>query len=249
MLVVFVLVVVVMVVIVMELMSILVVHVVSVLLVVDWLVMSLNFVNHSGLVMSIGVMVLGVMVLGVVGQNFVLLSVSVMSSLVMRSVVTVVVVVGGLDLVDMLVHGVVSVMDMLVISGVAVVVVVGGLDLVDVLVHGVVVGESVMRDLVLHLSAEENLGEGETDGVTVLVEVLVLPLGLSVHDFVVNILSVHDKVVLNVEDEVPGVCEGLGHLAELVKISSDGSLALFELVGDVVNDVTEVLNSMEHSIE
>jgi len=218
MFVVLVLVMVVMVVIVMELVSILVMHVVSVLLVVDWLVMSLNFVNHSGLVMSIGVMVLGVMVLGVVGQNFVLLSVSVMSSLVMRSVVTVVVVVRGLDLVDML-------------------------------VHSVVVGESVMRDLVLHLSAEENLGEGETDGVTVLVEVLVLPLSLSVHDFVVNILSVHDKVVLNVEDEVPGVCEGLGHLAELVKISSDGSLALFELVGDVVNDVTEVLNSMEHSIE
>merc|ERR1719148_672612 len=218
MFVVLVLVMVVMMVIVMELMSILVMHVVSVLLVVNWLVMSLDFVNHSGLVMSVGVMVLGVMVLGVVGQNFVLLSVSVMSSLVMRGVMTVMVVVWGLDL-------------------------------VDVLVHGVVVGESVVRDLVLHLSAEENLGKGETDRVTVLVEVLVLPLGLSVHDFVMNILSVHDKVVLNVEEEVPGVCESFGHLAELVKISSDGSLALFELVRDVVNDVTEVLNSVKHSIE
>jgi len=200
MFVVLVLVMVVMVVIVMELMSILVMHVVSVLLVVNWLVMSLDFVNHSSLVMSVGVVIKTLMMIVVVIKNL-MLFVGVMS---------------------------LSVMVRLVLT---------------------TVGESVMRDLVLHLSTEEDLGEGETDGVTVLVEVLVLPLGLSVHDFVVNILSVHDKVVLNVEDEVPGVCEGLGHLAELVKISSDGSLALFELVGDVVNDVTEVLNSMEHSIE
>ena len=200
MLVVFVLVVVVMVVIVMELMSILVVHVVSVFLVVDWLMMSLDFVNHSGLVMSVGVVIKTLMMIVVVIKNL-MLFVGVMS---------------------------LSVMVRLMLT---------------------TVGESVMRDLVLHLSTEEDLGEGETDGVTVLIEVLVLPLSLGVHNFVMNILSVHDEVVLNMEDEVPGVCESLGHLTELVEIGADSSLALFELVSNIVNDVTEVLNSMEHSIE
>ena len=112
-----------------------------------------------------------------------------------------------------------------------------------------VVGERVLGDTVLHLSAKEDLGEGETDGVSELIEVLVLPLGLSIHDLVVNILAVDNKIVLNVEDEVPRISEGLGHLSELVKIGADGGLALLELVGDVVNDVTEVLNSMEHRVE
>ena len=67
----------------------------------------------------------------------------------------------------------------------------------------------VTGDVVLHLSAKEDLGESETDGVTELIEVLVLPLGLSIHDLVVDVLSVHDKIVLNVEDEVPRVSECL----------------------------------------
>ena len=107
----------------------------------------------------------------------------------------------------------------------------------------------MVRDLVLHLSTKEDLGKGETDGVTILVEVLVLPLSLSVHDLVVHILAVHDQVVLDVEDEVPGVCECLRHLTELVEVSADGGLALFELVGDIMDDVTEVLNSMKHGVE
>lgn len=110
-------------------------------------------------------------------------------------------------------------------------------------------GEVVAGDVVLHLAAKENLGETKTDGVTELVEVLVLPLSLSIHDLVVDILAVHDKIVLDVEDEVPRVSEGLGHLTELVKVGADGSLALFELVGDVVNDVTEVLNGVEDGVE
>ena len=110
-------------------------------------------------------------------------------------------------------------------------------------------GEVVNGDVVLHLSTEEDLGETETDGVTELVEVLVLPLGLSVHDFVVNILAVHDKIVLDVEDEVPRVSESLGHLAKLVEISAGGGLALLELVGDIVNDVTEILNGVEDGVE
>ena len=107
-----------------------------------------------------------------------------------------------------------------------------------------VVGERVLGDTVLHLSAKEDLGEGETDGVSELIEVLVLPLGLSIHDLVVNILAVDNKIVLNVEDEVPRISEGLGHLSELVKIGADGGLALLELVGDIMDDVTEVLDSV-----
>lgn len=120
----------------------------------------------------------------------------------------------------------------------------------DIVVRdGAVSGKGVVRNCVLHLSAKEDLGKGETDGVAELVEVLVLPLGLSIHDLVVDILSVHDEVVLDVEDEVPRIGESLGHLAKLIEVSADGGLALFELVGNVVNDVTEVLNGVEDGVE
>ena len=133
----------------------------------------------------------------------------------------------------------------------------GLVEVAGVLVDGVLVavgalvvgGKVVSGDIVLHGSAEEDLGEGEADGVTELVEVLVLPLGLGVHDLVVHILAVHDKVVLNVEDEVPRVGESLGHLAELVEVGAGGGLALLELVGDVVDDVTEVLNGVKDGVE
>jgi len=86
-------------------------------------------------------------------------------------------------------------------------------DGVGVVTGGVAVlsggGKVVTGDVVLHLTAKEDLGESETDGVTKLIEVLVLPLGLSIHDLVVDVLSVHDKIVLNVEDEVPRVSECL----------------------------------------
>ena len=110
-------------------------------------------------------------------------------------------------------------------------------------------GEVVSGDIVLHGSAKEDLGEREADGVTELVEVLVLPLSLGVHDLVVHILAVHDQVVLDVEDEVPRVGESLGHLAELVEVSAGGGLALLELVGDIVDDVTKVLNGVEDGVE
>ena len=111
------------------------------------------------------------------------------------------------------------------------------------------VGEGVKRDLVLHLSAEEDLGERKTNRVAVLIEVLVLPLGLSVHDLVVDVLSVDNEVVLNMEDEVPWVSESLGHLTELVEVGADGGLALFELVGNVMDDVAKILDSVEHAVE
>ena len=84
---------------------------------------------------------------------------------------------------------------------------------------------------------------------TVLVEVLVLPLGLGIHNLVVDVLSINNKIVLNMEDEVPRVGEGLGHLAELVKVGADGGLALLKLVSDIMDNVTEILNSMKHRVE
>jgi hypothetical protein len=109
--------------------------------------------------------------------------------------------------------------------------------------------ELVSGNAVLHLAAQEDLGESKTDGVTVLIEVLVVPLSLGIHDLVVDVLTVDDEVVLNMEDEVPGVGEGLGHLAELVKIGADSGLALLELVGDIVDDVTEILDSVKDRVE
>ena len=57
----------------------------------------------------------------------------------------------------------------------------GGINLVKALIEDVAVllvaGKGVMRNFVLHLSSEEDLREGKTDRVAVLIEVLVLPLG------------------------------------------------------------------------
>ena len=109
--------------------------------------------------------------------------------------------------------------------------------------------EVVSRDIVLHLTSEEDLRERKTDRVTELIEVLVLPLSLSIHDLVVDILAVNDEIVLDVEDEVPRVSESLGHLTELVEIGADGGLALLELVGDVVDDFTHILDGVEDRVE
>ena len=106
-------------------------------------------------------------------------------------------------------------------------------------------GKEMTGNVVLHLTTKEDFGKTKTDGVTELVEVLVIPLSLSIHDLVMNILSVNDKIVLNVEDEVPGIGESLGHFAEFVKISADGGLALLKLVSDIVENVTEVLNGVK----
>ena len=108
----------------------------------------------------------------------------------------------------------------------------GGMD------GSVVDGEGVVRDSVLHLAAKEDLGESKTNGVTELIEVLVLPLSLSIHNLVVDILTIDNKVVLNVENEVPRISESLGHLTKLVEISANGGLALLELVGDIMDNMT-----------
>ena len=115
--------------------------------------------------------------------------------------------------------------------------------------HAVAGDEVVRWDIVLHLASKEDLREGKTDRVTEFIEVLVLPLSLSIHDFVMDILAVNDEIVLDVEDEVPRISESLGHLTELVKIGADGGLALFELVGDVVDDFTHILDGVEDRVE
>ena len=110
-------------------------------------------------------------------------------------------------------------------------------------------GEVVVRNSVLHLAAKEDLGKSKTNGVAELVEVLVVPLGLSISELVVDILAVDNKIMLDVEDEVPRVGESLGHLAEFVEISANSGFALFELVSDIMNDVTEILNGMKNRVE
>jgi len=107
----------------------------------------------------------------------------------------------------------------------------------------------VSGDFVLHLATKSDLGESKTDGVAELVEVLVLPLCLSIHDLVVDILAVQDKVMLDVENEVPGIGEGCRHLAELIKIRADGSLALFELVSDIVDNMSHFFDAMKDGVE
>ena len=81
------------------------------------------------------------------------------------------------------------------------------------------------------------------------IEVLILPLSLSIHDLMVHILAIDDQIMLNMVNEVPRVREGLGHLTELVEVCANCSLALFELIGDIVNDVTQALNALEDLIE
>lgn len=125
---------------------------------------------------------------------------------------------------------------------------VGIVVLVGVVVS-IVVWESMGWNAVLHLSSDEDLGESKTNGVTELIVVLVVPLGHGVHELVVDILSIDDEVVLNMEDEVPWVGESLGHGAELVEVSSNSSLALLEVISNIVDDGSEVLNGVENSVE
>ena len=122
-------------------------------------------------------------------------------------------------------------------------------NVVGISVMVIMSGEVVVRNSVLHLAAKEDLGKSKTNGVAKLVEVLVVPLGLSISELVVDILAVDNKIVLDVEDEVPRVGESLGHLAEFVEIGANSGFALFELVSDIVNDVTEILNSMKNRVE
>ena len=52
----------------------------------------------------------------------------------------------------------------------------------------------------------------------------------------IHILSIHNQVMVYVEDEVPWVCEGFTHCFEFVKISPDGSFALLKFSSDISND-------------
>ena len=101
----------------------------------------------------------------------------------------------------------------------------------------------------VHLLPEEDLGEGKTNRMAEFVVMLVLPLGHGVHELVVDVLAIDDQVVINVEDEVPGVGEGLAHILKLVKVSSNGSFALLKLSSDVSDDGTEIFNGVKDTVE
>ena len=73
----------------------------------------------------------------------------------------------------------------------------------------------VKRDSI-HLLSKENLGKCKTKGVSEFIIMLVLPLGHSIHKFVVYILSIYNKIMINMENEIPWVCEGFGHGFEFI---------------------------------
>ena len=61
----------------------------------------------------------------------------------------------------------------------------------------------------IHLLSKEDLRKGKTKRMSKLIVVLVFPLCHGIHELVIDILSIDDEVVVNVEDEVPWVSESL----------------------------------------
>merc|ERR1712026_339987 len=59
----------------------------------------------------------------------------------------------------------------------------------------------------VHLLSKEDLRKGKTKRMSKLIVVLVFPLCHGIHELVIDILSIDDEVVVNVEDEVPWVSE------------------------------------------
>ena len=88
----------------------------------------------------------------------------------------------------------------------------------------------------IHLLSKENLGKCKTKGVSEFIVMLVFPLGHSIHKFVVYILSIYNKIMINMEDEIPWVSEGLGHRFEFIEISSNCSFALLKLASNIIDD-------------
>merc|ERR1719464_2192555 len=102
---------------------------------------------------------------------------------------------------------------------------------------------------VRHLLSEEDFREGETEGVSEFVVVLVFPLGKGIHELVVDILAINDQVMVNMEDEVPWIGEGVAHFFKLIKISSNSSFTLLKLSSNILDDVAEVFDGVEDAIE
>ena len=61
----------------------------------------------------------------------------------------------------------------------------------------------------VHLLSKEDLRKGKTKRMSKLIVVLVFPLCHGIHELVIDILSIDDEVVVNMEDEVPWVSESL----------------------------------------
>ena len=101
----------------------------------------------------------------------------------------------------------------------------------------------------VHLLSEENLGESKTERVSEFIVMLIFPLGHSIHKFVVHVLSINNKVVINMEDKVPWVSECLGHVIKFIEVSSNSCFALLKFSSNIVNDGSHVFNCMENAIE
>ena len=61
----------------------------------------------------------------------------------------------------------------------------------------------------VHLLSKEDLRKGKTKRMSKLIVVLVFPLCHGIHELVIDILSIDDEVMVNMEDEVPWVSESL----------------------------------------
>ena len=67
----------------------------------------------------------------------------------------------------------------------------------------------VVKRNTVHLLSKEDLRKGKTKRMSKLIVVLVFPLCHGIHELVIDILSIDDEVVVNVENEVPWVSESL----------------------------------------
>jgi len=81
------------------------------------------------------------------------------------------------------------------------------------------------------------------------VVVLLVPLVLPVHDFVVDVLAVDDQVVIDVVDEVPRVSELLRHSLQLFQVCARRRFTRSQLVSNVSHNVTKLLNSVQNAVE
>ena len=114
---------------------------------------------------------------------------------------------------------------------------------------GASVSVSFWWDSICHLLSEEDLGQCKAKRVSKLIVVLVVPLCEGIHELMIDILAVDNEIVVHMEDEVPWVGEGFAHISKLIEVSSSSSFALLKFTGDVKDDVSEVFDGMEDTIE
>ena len=84
---------------------------------------------------------------------------------------------------------------------------------------------------------------------TEFVEVLILPLSDSINHLVMHVLPVNDQVLIVVEDEVPRLGEVKRVIGKHVEVSAKLSLALSQLINDIMDDVTKIFCRSKDVIE